>query len=1552
MQPSSIPTLQPFSFPTSVPSGQPVGRPSIAPSIGPSSLPSSQPSTLPSSEPSSQPSIVPSRQPTNFPSTSPSTVPSSCPSMFPSSQPTSKPSNQPSSQPTSLPTLSSTRWVIRVDSIVDIFSNYSDASSNCFPDHWGFDLTGRCSLRLAFTYCLVFVPWVDDKIEQCIVQLPAASVLDFNGSMPLIMSKSNSTSNIPLNIVFDGQGSTIAGHSTGTFLHTISSFGNGENWGDFDQSSCSLNHYLLSSYLKIQGRLDLYKNCEASASAVFTRFVPISLSDSSLSFINLTIQAFGSLEYSGGALRLSGLGSLLMDSVTMINGIGYSGSFGLFHSINYVSIKSCDFQNGTSMNGGGLFFSNCGDTHILDCSFVGNTALNIGGALVFDSTSHCEIKACLFDLNKARRFGGAIASINGSLWAFSNNFTNNEAIYGGCMFLSRVSQSVIRLNMFNKTMSSKSGAIFWIYGTMGSPLFLTADNVFVDNYASCYGNNFASSAVRIATTPDRLLISKYESGSLNNFYASVVDFYGQSIRCENNTLLRAFISQDNKLKSKCLMNSPFLFGNLECIIKDGSCRFSSLGVGCIPGGWTNISLIVNTQSLWTLFPTFDVTKLVVNGKLVASTNVPIISTMTINFRNCVRGEIFDITSPTKSTCSVCKNGYSVRENLLNNIISCEICPQNAWYCYSNMIVLKDGFWRWGVNSTSIFQCALVGACKGGNRTGDQSCATGFFGPLCGICEPGYYLASNTCLQCSAKSIISPQQLYVIMGLGFLVVMPALVYILYKISKLSDDEIDAWAHKLFSEETEQHNRKQNRRLNSKMTLDDDHDEYDDEYDEDFHDNDSNDCEEESNSSFNSDDTTKEDSNNSDNSAMTSRLKLVATTFQIILQNPLSNGSSLPNSLNKMFNLFQVLQLNIASFFPIGCFTPYDFLSNMKTSTLMPIGIFLFLFVVCIIQLFFVFLGEHNPYVISNRVRIYIRRYFSWFLYACYFLLPGTCLTIFQTFACINVDPYHQMLNISDRLFLQADVSVSCTSSLYLKSRVWAILMVLVYPIGIPLFLYLLLHENKEFIRHRSLAKRFENASLVQDRNWTRNLQYYLKARSIESLEFIYIPYSQRYWFWEIVEISRRIILTAVIGQVIVDVLQQVTVTLCVIVLYIKIYSNAKPYASEIENILSEIGLYQLFFTFFVVYIDTLQSLNGVPFHGTFVSAIVISINIFASVLMIGLSIADYLEESTSKANKGHEVDSDIEKHSDEDSVEVIPFLCPDPFGLVKIHEIINNSPNSCLHAMLGILVASIVKKKRHPSVITLYYYDESCVENNFPLEIKPRVGEFERCYSLSESNFSNEMYELSSMTSNSNCERVIESHNNDDCEANDIVQWESNGANFYDLSTCFSSEEKSQFSNDSIYHSMVGQRLHRDVSMKECLLSRVPDNILSQIMFLYNIDGQLFALDADTIKISWYGRNALEMPDVATEFWHLSDSMSSFSSVPSETCDSDDPISNFASLSVSSHSLSNPFLLSLSASTSASTSASSSSSSSSPQFHYHFHENHEDENYENEHFFMV
>jgi hypothetical protein len=96
---------------------------------------------------------------------------------------------------------------------------------------------------------------------------------------------------------------------------------------------------------------------------------------------------------------------------------------------------------------------------------------------------------------------------------------------------------------------------------------------------------------------------------------------------------------------------------------------------------------------------------------------------------------------------------------------------------------------------------------------------------------------------------------------------------------------------------------------------------------------------------------------------------------------------------------------------------------------------------------------------------------------------------------------------------------------------------------------------------------------------------------ECLGVLWEPYKNEYWYWEVIECYRRIILTSILGTINPgSSLQSIVAVMCSL-FFIKLYSHYSPYALTNDNILAEIGQFQVFLTFFISLIIKNSLLSG-------------------------------------------------------------------------------------------------------------------------------------------------------------------------------------------------------------------------------------------------------------------------------------------------------------------------------------------------------------------------
>jgi hypothetical protein len=274
------------------------------------------------------------------------------------------------------------------------------------------------------------------------------------------------------------------------------------------------------------------------------------------------------------------------------------------------------------------------------------------------------------------------------------------------------------------------------------------------------------------------------------------------------------------------------------------------------------------------------------------------------------------------------------------------------------------------------------------------------------------------------------------------------------------------------------------------------------------------------------------------------------------------------------------------------------------------------------------------------------------------------TIFQIFICTDVDPNNERIS-GDRYYLTADTSISCQSAYYHSWTGYAYFMILVYPVGIPAVYLYLLYRRRDEISSRdvevdvptadtavtampspdqsiAVAGKIEEPhsqsilppmlfrdSTVDDERPSIMRRDVLTAET-ERLSFLWSSYKPEFWYWEVVESTRRIVLTAVLSVCGPGTSQQNVLSLLLALLYIKLYGYFSPYVDPLAGILAETGQFQIFFTFFGAMIIQNSLLNSS--WDAFLGGILVVINLVIIAVTFQGELQAYWEESRKAAEE--------------------------------------------------------------------------------------------------------------------------------------------------------------------------------------------------------------------------------------------------------------------------------------------------------------------------------
>ena len=258
-------------------------------------------------------------------------------------------------------------------------------------------------------------------------------------------------------------------------------------------------------------------------------------------------------------------------------------------------------------------------------------------------------------------------------------------------------------------------------------------------------------------------------------------------------------------------------------------------------------------------------------------------------------------------------------------------------------------------------------------------------------------------------------------------------------------------------------------------------------------------------------------------------------------------SLPPLLRDFIEALAVLAtLDVSDVLVFGCASPLsEHYSRLVVSMVFPIVLELCLFAIFVAGVFA--LRRWRPVGISYdaaRVRLSVAVAYAALL-TLFLVYPGTSATVMQTFPCVTFSDGSRALN--------ADLSVNCDSSEHGTWMILAIVGVVVYPVGIPVYLGIQLFRNRAAIRTRE-----DDAGETATRNM---------PLSAARLQFLWGPYSPKWYVFEVIALVVRFLQVSLVQFLWPTTPLQPAAALVLCLGAITLMASARPFNSAGLNVLS-------------------------------------------------------------------------------------------------------------------------------------------------------------------------------------------------------------------------------------------------------------------------------------------------------------------------------------------------------------------------------------------------
>lgn len=255
------------------------------------------------------------------------------------------------------------------------------------------------------------------------------------------------------------------------------------------------------------------------------------------------------------------------------------------------------------------------------------------------------------------------------------------------------------------------------------------------------------------------------------------------------------------------------------------------------------------------------------------------------------------------------------------------------------------------------------------------------------------------------------------------------------------------------------------------------------------------------------------------------------FSIVCQFGAIAGSVYPEEYQNFLDTLVPVNLDIGFILSHSCFMRTSFYDGLLIATIGPMGI------LAVLLLTF-FVAKRRNTSSELVIRAVQHKHLSAVLFVMFFIYSSVSFTVFLTFVCDTLDD-----GIS---YLRADYSLTCDTKKYDAFRAYAVVMVFIYPIGIPATFAWFLGRNRQDLRKP------EREGMAH----------------LEPLSDLWAAYKPSRYYYEIFECIRRIILTGVAVFVLPGSTAQIAVVLLLAVVFLFLSESLSPFEKKID-----MGLYR-------------------------------------------------------------------------------------------------------------------------------------------------------------------------------------------------------------------------------------------------------------------------------------------------------------------------------------------------------------------------------------------
>lgn len=259
---------------------------------------------------------------------------------------------------------------------------------------------------------------------------------------------------------------------------------------------------------------------------------------------------------------------------------------------------------------------------------------------------------------------------------------------------------------------------------------------------------------------------------------------------------------------------------------------------------------------------------------------------------------------------------------------------------------------------------------------------------------------------------------------------------------------------------------------------------------------------------------------------------------------------PDVYQRFLSALNLVNFNLGFILSISCVIDTNFYGRLFVATIGPLVVLGALAATYAVSRS---RNRHSPVGIQAAKR----KHLSIALFFVFVIYSSVSFTIFQTFACEPLD---------NGVYLRADYSLTCSTGVHTAMKVYAGLMIVVYPIGIPaVFTWWLVTNRHDLLKVGVPGSSSEGAETLDH---------------LQPMRDLWAPHKPNRYYFEVVECCRRIALTGLAVFLRPGSAAQAALEVVLAAMFIQVSSKLSPFVDPLDAWLYGVGTWVVFFSMFL------------------------------------------------------------------------------------------------------------------------------------------------------------------------------------------------------------------------------------------------------------------------------------------------------------------------------------------------------------------------------------